>query len=141
MTVAEALRARLASLPGVIAFVEDRIYPIVAPMPEGYDGDNSVVKDFLVYRLDSWDRERTMSGLGVQVTNWSVIAASQSYLRAHQLMDQVMAGLDGQRGIWGASETDPGLQVQICTAVSANDDQDTDTGLLGVIATFEVKTQ
>ncbi len=94
MVIEEALVAHLLANAGVIAYVGNRIYPLV--IPEG------VELPAIAYQRISTPRESTHSGpSGLASPRFQFSCVSGKYSEANGLVNAVRRALDGYKGTMG----------------------------------------
>jgi len=87
-TVTRLLRQRLMANAELAAMIGERIFPIVAPIDtEG---------DFIVYRRDTYTKDRTQMGIYSQTVGVFVTAFSDDYDRSVDMIVLVNEILEGE---------------------------------------------
>ena len=85
--VTTKIRTALLERPEIVAMVEDRISPIVAP--------KDTVGDFITYQRDEYSKEYTKMGISEQKCRVYVNAISEDYDRSQELAYQINESLEG----------------------------------------------
>lgn len=139
MTIGEAIRAHVLGDAGVVALVEDRMFPVQG-LPVDKD---TVVPDHIVFALESESIERSLDGasmFAVSIFNFASIAdqrnGSAPYDRAQVISDLTLIRLHSYRGVMGGVD---GVEVKDCRQVDRQDVVDTVNGLFVKEQQFEIK--
>lgn len=87
LKITTPIRAILLNNPGIVAMIEDKIFPLVAP--KDTDGD------FIIYQRDGYSKESTKMGVYKQVPAVYINAISDNYDRSQDLAELIFQSLEG----------------------------------------------